>query len=130
MKRNGTDVQDIDYTDMCKAIRSRMSHDINNYNEEQIIQSLEDNKCIKTIKRNQCLGRNNIISLKGKNGTHVHDRDMMIKNSPNSWENALVIITHKKVTQPDKLATNRVQCVLSGMVWYGRPLRYGKVPVW
>ena len=79
MKRNGTDVQHIEYTEICKAIRSRMSEDINNYNEEQLIQSLEDNKGIKTIKRKPCLGRSNIISLKEENGTHIHDRDRMIK---------------------------------------------------
>ena len=66
MKRNGTDIHHIEYTEICKAIRSRMSEDINNYNEEQLIKSLEDNKGIKTIKRKQCLGRSNIISLKGR----------------------------------------------------------------
>ena len=61
MKRNGTDVQHIEYTEICKATRSQMSEDINKYNEEQLIKSLEDNKVIKTIKRKQCLGRSNII---------------------------------------------------------------------
>ena len=79
MKRNGTDVQHIEYTEICKAIRSRMSEDINNYNEEQLIKSLEDNKGIKNIKKKQCLGRSNISSLKEENGTHIHDRDRMIK---------------------------------------------------
>ena len=53
MKRNGTDVQHIEYTEICKAIRSQMSEDINNYKAEQLIQSLADNKGIKTIKRKQ-----------------------------------------------------------------------------
>ena len=64
MKRIGADVQHIEYTVICKAIRRQMSEDSNNYNEEQLKKSLEDNKCIKTIKRKQCLGRRNIISLK------------------------------------------------------------------
>ena len=59
MKINGTDVQHIEYTEIYKAIRSQMSEDINNYNEEQLTKSLEDNKGIKTIKRKQCLGRSN-----------------------------------------------------------------------
>ena len=46
---------------------------------EQLIKYLEDNKGIKTIQRKQCLGRGNIISLKEENGTHIHDRDRMIK---------------------------------------------------
>ena len=78
MKRNGTDVQHNENTEICKAIRSRMSEDINNNNEQPLIKSLEDNKCIKSIKRKQCLGRSNIISLKEENGTHIHDRDRLI----------------------------------------------------
>ena len=79
MKINGTDVQHNENTEICKAIRSRMSEDINNYNEEPLIKSLEDNTFLKTIKRKQCLGRSNIISLKEENGTHIHDRDRLIK---------------------------------------------------
>ena len=55
MKRNGTDVQHIEYTEIWKAIRSRMSENINNYNEEQLIKSLEDNKGLKTIKRKEAV---------------------------------------------------------------------------
>ena len=87
MKRNGTDIHHIEYTEICKAIRSRMSEDINNYNEEQLIKSLEDNKGIKTIKRKQCLGRSNIISLKEENGTHINDRDRMIKRCEEFYTN-------------------------------------------
>ena len=87
MKRNGTDVQHIEYTEICKAIRSRMSEDINNYNEEQLIKYLEDNKVIKTIKSKQCLGRSNIISLKEEKGTHIHDRDRMIKRCEEFYTN-------------------------------------------
>ena len=78
MKINGTDVQHIGYTEICKAIRSRMSEDINNYNEEQLIKSLEDNKGITTIKRKQCLGRNNIISLKEENGRRPGQDDQEV----------------------------------------------------
>ena len=55
LKRNGTDVHHIEYTEICKATRSRKSEDINNFNEEQLIQSLEDNKGINAMKRRQCL---------------------------------------------------------------------------
>ena len=42
-------MQHIEYTEICKAIRSQMSEDINNYNEEQLIKSLEDNKGIVVV---------------------------------------------------------------------------------
>ena len=64
-----------------------MSEDINNYNEEQLIKSLEDNKGIKTIKRKQCLGRNSFISLDEENGTHIHDQDRMIKRCEEFYTN-------------------------------------------
>ena len=64
-----------------------MSEDINNYNEGQLIKSLEDNKDIKTIKRKQCLCRMYIISLKEENGTHIHDRDRMIKRCEEFYTN-------------------------------------------
>ena len=67
MKINGNDVQHIQYTEICKATRSQMSEDIDNYNEEQLIKSLENNTGIKTIKRKPCLGRINIISVKEEN---------------------------------------------------------------
>ena len=54
---------------------------------KQLIKSLEDNKGIKTIKRKQCLGRSNIISLKEENGTHIHDRGMMIKRCEEFYTN-------------------------------------------
>ena len=80
-------MQHIEYTEICKAIRSQMSDDINNYNEEQLIKSREDNKVIKTIKRKQCLGRSNIISLKEENGMHIHDQDRMIKRCAEFYTN-------------------------------------------
>ena len=42
MKRHATDVQHIEYTEICKASRSQMSEDINNYNDELLMKSLED----------------------------------------------------------------------------------------
>ena len=44
-------------------------------------------KGIKTIKRKQCLGRSNIISLKEENGTHIRDRDRMIKRCEEFYTN-------------------------------------------
>ena len=64
-----------------------MSEDINNYNEEQLIKSLEDNKGIKTIKSKQCLGKSNITSLKEENGKHIYDRDRMIKRCDEFYTN-------------------------------------------
>ena len=79
MKRSGTDVQHIEYTDICKAIRQRMKEEINSYNEEEQSKALVNNRGLKSTKRMQCLGRNNIVALKEKDGRLIEDRDRMIK---------------------------------------------------
>ena len=35
----------------------------------------------------RCLGRNSIIALKEENGTHIHDRDRMIKRCEEFYNN-------------------------------------------
>ena len=77
-----------------------MSEDINNYNEEQLIKSLENNKGIKTIKSKQCLGRSNIVLLKEENGTHIHDRDRMIKRCEEFYTNLYSTKLHVPQGQP------------------------------
>ena len=79
MKRKGTDGQHIEYTDICKAIRQRMKEEINSYNEEEQLKALVNNIGLKSTKWVQCLGRNNIVALKEKDGRLIEDRDRMIK---------------------------------------------------
>ncbi len=59
MKRGGTDIQNIEYVETCKALRRRMAEEIRTDNEERQLQALKTNKGLKSIKRRQFLGRNN-----------------------------------------------------------------------
>ena len=79
MKRSGTDVQNIEYVETCRAIRQRMAEEIQSYNEERRLQALKNNKGLKSIKRKQLLGRNNIVSLKEEDGTLIRDFNRMIQ---------------------------------------------------
>ena len=79
MKRSGTDVQNIEYVETCKAIRRRMAEEIRSYNEERQLQALKNNKGLKSIKRKQLLGRNNIVSLKEEDGTLIRDFNRMVQ---------------------------------------------------
>lgn len=79
MKRGGTDTQNIEYTEICKAIRRKMATDIHDHNEDEILRALEANKGIKLLRRRQCLGRNNITALKEEDGTIIRDFDRLIK---------------------------------------------------
>ena len=80
-------MQHIGYTEICKAIRSQMSEDINNDNEEPAIKSIEDNTCLNSTKRRKRLVRNNIISLKEEKDARIHDRNRMIKRCEEMYTN-------------------------------------------
>ena len=56
---------------LCSFLESH--EEINGYNEEENIKGL------KSIKRKQCLGRNNIFALREEDGTLVEDRYRIIK---------------------------------------------------
>ena len=51
MKRGFTDILNIEYSELCKAIRRRMTEEINTYNEDQQLKALEKNRGLKNIKR-------------------------------------------------------------------------------
>ena len=79
MKRGGTDVQNIEYVETCKAIRRRIAEEIRSYNEERQLQALKNNKGLTSIMRKQLLGRNNIVSLKEEDGRLIRDFNRMIQ---------------------------------------------------
>ena len=56
-----------------------MAEEIQTYYEEKQLQALETNKGVKSPKRKQCLGRNNIATLREKDGTPIRDFDRMIR---------------------------------------------------
>ena len=56
-----------------------MKEKINNYNEEEQLKTLVNNRGLKSTRRMQCLVRNNIAALKEKEGRLIEDRDRMIK---------------------------------------------------
>lgn len=45
------------------------------------MKALKNNRGLKTIKRKQSLGRNNIVTLKEEDGTLIKDRDRLISRS-------------------------------------------------
>jgi len=63
MKRSGIDVRHIEYTSICKAIRQRLKEEISNYNEEEQLKALNNNRGLKAIKRKQSLGRTTLLPL-------------------------------------------------------------------
>ena len=79
MKRDGSRKNVIEYSEICKTIRSRMAFEIASFNEKEQLDALEANKGTKTISRKQSLGKQSIPNLKEEDGTIIHDFDRMIK---------------------------------------------------
>lgn len=102
MKRSGIDVRHIEYTSICKAIRQRLKEEISNYNEEEQIKALKNNRGLKAIKRKQSLGRNNIVTLREEDGTFIEDRDRLISDLYNGATSVLKL--HK---DSDKIKLER-----------------------
>ena len=63
MKRNGTPTDNIEYSEICKAIRRKMKEDIPKHDEKQIIQGIENSKSLKQARQKQCLGKGQLISI-------------------------------------------------------------------
>ena len=47
MKRNGTPMDNIEYSEICKAIKQKMKENIRKYDEKQIIEAIENSKSLK-----------------------------------------------------------------------------------
>ena len=79
MKRNGTPTDNIEYSDICKAIRQKMREDIRKHDDKQIIEAIEHSKSLKQARQKQCLGKGQLISITEEDGTQIHDKDGIVK---------------------------------------------------
>ena len=75
MNRKGTPTDNIDYSEICKAIRQKMKKDIYKHDEKQIIEAIESSKSLKQARQKQRLGKGKLISIMEEDGTHIHDKD-------------------------------------------------------
>ena len=78
MKRGGTARDNIEYVQICKAIRQGMKNDIKEYNEREISNAIEKNKSVKQTRRKQCLGKSQLFSIMEEDGTTIHNKDRII----------------------------------------------------
>ena len=79
MNRNGTPTDNIEYSEICKAIRRKIKDDIRKSDETQIIAVIENNKSLKQARQNQRSGKGQVISIMEEDGTHIHDKDRKAK---------------------------------------------------
>ena len=66
MKRNGTPTDNIEYSEICKAIRRKMKEDIRKHDEKHIIKAIENSKSLKQARQKQRLGKGQLISYYGR----------------------------------------------------------------
>ena len=55
MKRNGTPTDNIEYSEICKAIQPKMKEDIRKHDKKQIIEAIENSKSLKQSKTETAL---------------------------------------------------------------------------
>ena len=86
MKRNGTPTGSIEYSEICKAIRRKMKEYIRKHDEKQIIEAIENSKSLKQARQKQRLGKGQLISIMKEDGTHIHDKDRIVKRCDEFYE--------------------------------------------
>ena len=79
MKRTGTPTDNIEYCEICKAIRRKMKEDIRKHDKKQIIEATENSKSLKQARQKQRLGKGQLISIMEEDGAHIHDKDRIVK---------------------------------------------------
>ena len=79
MKRNGTPTDSIDYSEIYKAIRREMKEDIRKHDEKYIIEAIESRKSLKQGRQTQRLGKGQPIYNMEEDGTHIHDKERIVK---------------------------------------------------
>ena len=86
MKRNGTPTDNIEYSEICKAIRRKMKEDIRKHDEKQIIEAIGNSKSLKQARQKQRLGKGQLVSIMEEDGTHIHDKDRIVKRCVELYE--------------------------------------------
>jgi len=79
LKRKGTTRENIEYSETCKLIRRKLKEDIRKHDEKQIVETIENNRSLKTARRKQRLGTNQLISIKEEDGTLIHDQERIVE---------------------------------------------------
>ncbi|KAI8522202.1 hypothetical protein Bbelb_019560 [Branchiostoma belcheri] len=87
MKRDGTNAQNREYTEICKTIRKKMAEEITAYNEKEQQEALKASRGLKSVKRRQVLGRSKMTTLKEEDGTVIDDLDRMVKRCEEFYTN-------------------------------------------
>ena len=86
MKRNGTPTDNIEYSEIFKTIRRKMKEDIRKHDEKQIIKAIENSKSLKQARQKERLGKGQLISIMEDDGTHIHDKDWIVKRCVEFYE--------------------------------------------
>ena len=86
MKRNGTPTDSIEYSQICKAIRQNTKEDIRKHEEKQIIKAIENSKSLKQAIQKQRLGKGQLISIMEEDGTHIDDKERIVKRCVEFYE--------------------------------------------
>ena len=82
MKRNGALTDNIEYSEICKAIRQKVKEDVHKH-KKHIIEAIENSKSLKQARQKQCLGKGLLME---EDGMHIHDKDRIVKRCVEFYE--------------------------------------------
>ena len=123
IKRNGTPTDNIEYSEICKAIRRKMKEDIRKHDEKQIIKAIDYSKSLKQARQKQRLGTGQLISIMEEDETHIHDKDRILMRSVELYEELYINREELQMTKTRVMIEQR-PLVLTHHPYYHQKLRH------
>ena len=71
---NTTPRDHIEYVEMCKTIKKKAKEDIRKHNLDEIRETIEATKSLKTVRRTHSLGKHRMITLLDKQGKEIQEQ--------------------------------------------------------
>ena len=79
LKNSDTPRDNIEYVELCKAIRVAIKEDVRNFNEKIVQEAIENNKSIKRARGRLAIGKKQILALQKGDGTTTYNRPVILR---------------------------------------------------
>ena len=116
----------VEYVELCKTIRKKMSEDIKSYNEQLVQEAIENNTSYKRAKRELILGKNQIITIVDNDGTRITDRDSIIEYVAGFYKNLYKAPTD--IGAPNNIGDDPPEVMPSEVEFALHEMKNGKAP--
>ena len=66
------------YVEICKTVKKKVREDIRKHNLDEIRETIEASKSLKTVRRTHSLGKNRMMTLLDKQGKEIQEQDKIM----------------------------------------------------